>query len=281
MAQDQPGALYRFAAGPARHRGGDPIDPVGTGAAGLGPPRRVLHDGRPRRQAATQNDRQLRLPLRPRHADLFRPGRGFGRPVRHREAAHVADQCAARLHRGVLGPGLGAADQYRGAADPVRARGESRHRDRLAGPLHANPHGLPRSADGLDRRGAQHHRGEQPHRIAADPVAVAGARAATDQSGAGRKSPPAVGSEQRSGAQEPRGGAGQTGAGRKSHAACPVVEIQIRVPGEHVARVAHTAEQLADSGPAVGRQSERQPVEQPGGVCENHSRFRLRLADPD
>ena len=46
---------------------------------------------------------------------------------------------------------------------------------------------------------------------------------------------------------------GQPGAAGKSRTACSDIEIQVRVPGQHVARIAHTAEQHADSGETAGR----------------------------
>nr|GEU28253.1 two-component sensor protein histidine protein kinase, putative [Tanacetum cinerariifolium] len=224
LAQDQPGALHPAAAGPARPAGRHAPDPVRTGAAGVGPPRRVLHDGRAVRGRAPAHDRQLRLPVQPQAAHVVPARRRPGGPVRARKNPHLAHRRAARLHRGVVGPGRGAAHQHRGAADPVRAAGEGGHRDRLARPVYGNPPVVPGPADGIDRRGAQHHRGEQPHRVAAHAVAVAGAGTAADQPGAGGKGAPAVRAEHRGGTQEPRGGAGQTGAGRKSHAAGAVVQ---------------------------------------------------------
>ena len=57
-----------------------------------------------------------------------------------------------------------------------------------------------------------------------------------------------------SGAQERGGRAGAPGAGREGRAARADLQVQVRVPGEHVARAAHPAEQPADSvGPAVAR----------------------------
>ena len=47
-------------------------------------------------------------------------------------------------------------------------------------------------------------------------------------------------------AQEPRGRAGARGAGREGRAAGAHLEVQVRVPGQHVARAAHAAQQPAD-----------------------------------
>ena len=55
-------------------------------------------------------------------------------------------------------------------------------------------------------------------------------------------------------AQEPGGRAGPAGAGREGQAAGADVEVQVRVPGQHVARAAHAAQQPADPlRPALAR----------------------------
>ena len=71
-------------------------------------------------------------------------------------------------------------------------------------------------------------------------------RTAANEPGVARKSPAAGPSERRSGAQEPRSGASPPGARRKSRAVGPHLEVQIGILGQHVARVAHAAQQLAD-----------------------------------
>ena len=71
--------------------------------------------------------------------------------------------------------------------------------------------------------------------------------AAADQPGAAGEGAAARAPEPGGGAQEPRGGAGAAGARGKGVAARAHLEVQVRVPGEHVARAAHAAQQPADS----------------------------------
>ena len=59
------------------------------------------------------------------------------------------------------------------------------------------------------------------------------------------------------GSQEPRGRAGQAGAGGEGRAAGADLEVQVRVPGQHDPRAAHAAEQPADPVEAARRQHAR------------------------
>ena len=56
-----------------------------------------------------------------------------------------------------------------------------------------------------------------------------------------------------------RSRAGPPGAGREGQAARPDVEVQVRVPGEHVARAAHAAQQPADPLRPAVEEPRRQP----------------------
>src|SRR5690606_40359111 len=82
---------------------------------------------------------------------------------------------------------------------------------------------------------------------------------AADQRGHRAQGRPARGTEGRGGTEEPadrarapraRGEGGRTGAD---------LALQVRVPGEHVARAAHAAELDPDPGPATGREPGHQP----------------------
>ena len=57
--------------------------------------------------------------------------------------------------------------------------------------------------------------------------------------------------------------------------------VQVRVPGEHVARAAHAAQQPADPRAADGRQQRGQPVRAPGRVRRDHPRRRVGPAPAD
>ena len=72
--------------------------------------------------------------------------------------------------------------------------------------------------------------------------------------------------ERRGRAQERGDRAGPPGAGRKGGGAGAHVPVQVGVPGQHVARAAHAAQQHPDPRPAAGREPRRQPDGQAGRV---------------
>ena len=174
-----------------------------------------------------------------------------------------------------------AAARRAGAAGDLRGPGARRDRARLARALQPVAPGVPRPADRIDRHRDQHDRGQHPDGEPAQAVAVPRGRAAADQRGAAGKGPPARAPERGGGAQEPRGGAGAAGAGGKGLAARADLEVQVRVPGEHVARAAHAAQQPADPlRPAVA-QPGRQPQREAGGVRQDHPFLGQRAARAD
>ena len=70
-------------------------------------------------------------------------------------------------------------------------------------------------------------------------------------------------------------------AGREGDGAGADLEVQVRVPRQHVARAAHAAELDPDPRPAARRQPGRQPDAAPGRVRPHHPRRRHRPAEPD
>ena len=66
------------------------------------------------------------------------------------------------------------------------------------------------------------------------------------------------------------------GRGARAH-----LEVQVRVPGQHVSRAAHPAQQHPHPGPAAGRQPRRQPDRQAGRVLTNDPQRGHRPAQPD
>src|SRR5205814_10406165 len=78
--------------------------------------------------------------------------------------------------------------------------------------------------------------------------------AAAGQRGAGGEGLAAGRAEYQGGAEESRGGSGQAGAGGEGAATCRELEVQERVPGEHVTRAAHAAQLAADPCQAPGGQ---------------------------
>src|SRR6185503_9676207 len=106
---------------------------------------------------------------------------------------------------------------------------------------------------------AQYDRSEYANRRSAQAIPIAGQRIAKPARGiaenesrtAGQGQAPSR-AERGSRTQEHRSRTGPPGAGRESRTIGADFEIQIRVSGEHVARVAHAAEQPADPCRSVG-----------------------------
>ena len=99
LAEDQPREVHPHAAGPARSRHRRQAAAVRAGAAR----QRAAGHGLPDAQRRSPTARRALSLLagyahRRRSAEADRGRRGAGRPVRAREAAHPADQGAARLH---------------------------------------------------------------------------------------------------------------------------------------------------------------------------------------
>ena len=184
-------------------------------------------------------------------------GRGAGRPGRQGAAPDPHPAGAGRLHPGRLRAGRLDAGEHRRAAGAVRGPGARRHRAGVADAVHRGAPGVPRPADGADRRLAERDPGQLADRGAAGRVAAAGHRAAGE---AGRAAVAAGGAR---------------GARR---AALAVQPLQVRVPGQHEPRAAHAAEQPADPGPAAHREHRRQPHRQAGRVRPHHPQLGHRPA---
>ncbi len=95
LAQDQPRALHRHAAGPERHQDGREAHHERARAAGERASRRVLPQRADRRHAAAALHGGLRRAAPPRHAAVLARRRPGG-PVRGRERAHPGHQRARR-----------------------------------------------------------------------------------------------------------------------------------------------------------------------------------------
>ena len=134
----------------------------------------------------------------------------------------------------------------------------------------------------------QHDRGQHADRRPAEAIAIAGARAAkpaagaaADQPGAGGKGRAARAPEPGGGAQEFRGRAGAQGARGKGGATRADVEVQVRVPRQHVARVAHAAQFAAHPLRPAVQEPGREPHAEAGRVREDDPRSRQRPAHAD
>ena len=97
---------------------------------------------------------------------------GARRPVRGREAADPADQGAAQLHA-PLQPRAARAEEHRRAAGAVRGRDKGRHRAGVAASRSRRPPEVPRTADAVHRRGAEHDRSDDADGESAAAVAAA------------------------------------------------------------------------------------------------------------
>ena len=193
-------------------------------------------------------------------------GQGPGRPVRDREAAHPDHQGAAQLRQGPFQPGRRAAEEHRRAAGAVRGRDQGGDRALVAAAVHADPSHLPRAADAVDRRRAEHDRsddadGEPAAAVAAadDGAADAAVRAAADQRGARLEGQAARRAERRSRAQEQGSRTGAPRARREGGRTGADLEVQVGIPRQHVARAAHAAQLDSDSRAAAGGKHRRQP----------------------
>ena len=207
---------------------------------------------------------------------------GYGYKERKHLASHfrlgegLVGQCAQEKERILLtdvpgdyvtdqlGPRRVPAAQHHRAADPLRGLGPRGRGAGLLQPLQPHPPGVPRPAHREHRAGAQHDRGEHPHRepAQAGPVPGAGAAvapggAAQLQRGPGQAGEPPRRAEHRGGAQEPGGRARQAPGRGEGRAARRLVEVQVGVLLEHVARAAHAAQQPADPRRASSRTTPR------------------------
>ena len=90
----------------------------------------------------------------------------------------VLTQVPGRLRPDQLGARRGDAAEHRRAAGAVRGRGEGGHRAGLVLPVQRHPPHVPRPAHREHRHRAQHDRGDDADRGAAEAVAVARRRAA-------------------------------------------------------------------------------------------------------
>src|SRR5439155_1218420 len=84
----------------------------------------------------------------------------------------------------------------------------------------------------------------------------------------GEGAPPRA-AERRSGAQERRGRAGPPGARGEGDAARPHLQVQVRVPRQHVARAAHATQLAPDPRRSAGRQLRGQPHVEAGRLRED------------
>ena len=261
------------------------LAPGRLGAAG-----RLLHAGRLGRRAARSSCSRA-TPARAR-----RPGRrrfGWARGWSGSARSRSRRSCWISVPRATTSrsrPGLGKrhAAQHHRPAGPLRGRGQGRARAGVLRALQPGAPGAPRPADGVDRHRAQHDRGQHADRRPADAVAVARRRAAVPAGGAAPDQPAARGegraagrAQRRGRAQEPGGRAGPARAGGEGAPAGADVQVQVGVPGQHVARAADAAQQPADPVRPALAQPRRQPDAQADRVRQDDPRLRQGPAGAD
>ena len=194
-------------------------------------------------------------------ANEFRLGEGLvGQCAREKQRILLTDVPGDYV---TINSGLGASSPLNIIVLPILFEGSVRAVVELASfsRFSADPPGVPRPAHRDDRARAQHDRGQHPHREPAHPVPVPGAGAAVQ----GR---PARRAEHRGRAQE-QGGRAREGAGRgEGRAARGVLEVQVGVLLEHVARAAHAAQQPADPRRRAEGQRRGEPDRGAGAVRE-------------
>ena len=224
----------------------------------------------------------------PRRSDLrdrFLVGEGLvGQCAFERKTIAIADVPPGYIK---VGSGLGEATPGRhpGDAGAVRGPGAGSDRAGLDATVLGTPPGLPGPDRRDDRRGAQHDPGQHAHGGAAlpvtgpDPGAAEAVRGAPrDQRRAPGEGTAAVRAEPRHRDQERGDRDGAARSGGEGGAARAVLEIQVGVPRQHVARAADTAELDADPQPPAGRERGRHTVRPRGRIRPHHSRRRQRPA---
>ena len=218
--------------------------------------RRLLHHRRTREDGARSSSCSPATPISERKdvGNQLRARRGAGRPVRAREAEDPAHAtCPPTTSRSPRA----SARRRRATSSCCRCcsrGGQGGDRARVVRALQPDPPGLPRPAHREHRHRAQHDRGEHAHRGAAQAVAVArrascrASRRSCRQTNAGaarRRRGCSPSRTPRSSARTSEVEQARAGARGEGRAARAHLQVQVRVPREHVARAAHAAQQPA------------------------------------
>ncbi len=287
LAQDQPRAVLRDAAGPERHQAGREAHHDRARAAGERAGRPLLPQRADRRHAAAALHRGLRGAAPP-HDAAVRPGRRARRPVRHRERARARVDVPPDYVQ--VTSGAGHAQPLNIVVLPVLFEDDIKavielgsfekfsdnhllFLDQLTqsigivlNTIAANM----RTEELLKQSHGAHHR-----------AAVAAGRAPADQRGARRESAPPRRAERRGREAHPRDRGSAPRARAEGRAARAHLEVQVAVPRQHVARAAHAAQLAADPLEAAQRQQGAEPQQQAGRDGADDPARRLRPAHAD
>ena len=244
-------------------------DPLRARAAGLGAARRLLLDDRARRTAASrccELQAGYGYEERKHLSTSFRLGEGLVGQCAQGEEAHPAHRRARRLRPDQLRARRVAAAQHHRAAGPVRGLGARRDRARVVLAVQRHPPGVPRLSS--PRASASCSTRSRPTR---SPRTCSSSRSRRPRScrsqqeelresneDLGRQATLLAEQNIEVEQQEP-GGRGveapRRGEGRPARG---LVEVQVRVHRQHVARAAHAAQQPADPRRAARGQPRRQ-----------------------
>ena len=208
--------------------------------------------------------------------------------MRRRQAAFADYGPAAKDSADWFGFVQGDAEQRHRAAGTVREPAEGGDRTCFARLVQRTAGRIPRAAHGELRDGAEQHRGDDADRKPLEAIAAArgraagaAARAAADERPTRAEGATTRRAERGCRAQERRNRAGAARVGREGGRACAYLEVQVRVPGEHVARAADAAEQHPDPKPTTRGQCRRQSGREAGRVLAHDSRRGYRPSAPD
>jgi HAMP domain-containing protein len=251
------------------------------------PGRRARRTGRARKAADSSSERTRRL-----HPDHVGPRRGAA-PQHHRAAHSLRGRSKGGDRAGELPPvqpDPSVVPRPARRIDRCRAEhdsGEHAHRGAARAVAEADA-GAAEPVQGTAAAAGRAQALELGARAASAHAAAvrraaqgAAGRAAAGQRGAGRKGLAACRAKRARRAEEPRGRIVARGARGESGAACPELEIQERVPSEHVARAAHAAQLVAHPRQAARREQRPESVEQAGGVRPDDLHVGYRPAQPD
>ena len=230
--------------------------------------------------------RQLRAAARPARAHPAR--RGARRPVRGGEEAHPAHRRAAGLHPHQLQPRRGAAVEHRRAA-ACSSKGRPRRSSSWPRCKPSRRRTSPSSSSSRTSIGVVLNTIEATMRTEGLltqsqqlTVELQSRQSELQQTNEELGTKARLLAEQNAEVERKnaRGRAGPPRARGKGRRAGAHLEVQVRVPGEHVARAAHAAQLHPHPQPAARRERRRQPVAQAGRVRPQHQLVRLRPAAP-
>ena len=175
-------------------------------------------------------------------AQTHRSGPWTGRPVRAGKEEHSSDRYSGKLHVGPVEPWRRVADATSWCSRCCSKARPRRLSNWRRWPVHRDPSEFSGAADAVSRRGAEYDRsddadGKPPAAVAAADHRAADAAVgiAADQRGAGVKGEAAGRTERGSRTQEQGSRTGSPSARGAGGGTRPHFEVQIGVPGQHVA----------------------------------------------